>query len=264
MLTNVKGGGRNTGVRAAQGRYIVYIDCDDYFVPGALPKLAAELRKDDGLDILMYDYCEVDGCNGGVRKACFYSHLPICKMSGSEFMQTQPVPWGPCLYAYRRLFLVEKNITFTEGVRFEDTDYALRCTVEAATFRFVPLVVFNRTIYAAQTTKVSNDSNKITDLFKLAERTRQLAADTAKSDHACGEAVMGHYRFMFRTNVTRYLWRLPAGDIVKMLRTYRPTLPQPDRMMRLCAKHPGLAASGLIAAKPLLAVAHKIYSLRKK
>lgn len=263
MLTNVKGG-RNTGVRAAQGRYIVYIDCDDYFVSGALPKLADELRKDDGLDILMYDYCEVDGCNGNVRKACFYSHLPIRKMSGSEFMQTQPVPWGPCLYAYRRLFLVEKNITFTEGVRFEDADYALRCTVEAATMRFVPLVVFNRTIYAEQTTKVSNDTNKVIDLFKLAERTRQLATDTVKSDPTCGEAVMGHYRFMFHTNVTRYLWHLPAGDIVKMLRNYRPTLPQPDRTMRFCAKHPVLVASALIAAKPLLAVAHKIYSLRKK
>ena len=49
------GGSRNRGVREAYGEYILFIDADDYFHPGAL-KVVCDYQKKYGLDILMCDF----------------------------------------------------------------------------------------------------------------------------------------------------------------------------------------------------------------
>ncbi len=194
-----------------------------------------------------------------IIRECDYPKQSIDEMSGSLFLQTQGIPWVPWLYALRRRFLIEQHISFVENVRFEDTDYSLCCIAKAQRVRFLPMVIIAHTTHSGQTTCINNDAEKIVDMFKPLLRIKQIALDAGQQDPACGEAVMSHYRFIFRVNVTRYLWRIPAKDIVKILHTYRPTLPQPNYFMRLCATYPTLVAILLIVAKPLLPFFRKFY-----
>lgn len=49
-----QGGGRNTGVKAAKGKYLLFIDQDDYYHQGALLKIYKHLSIND-LDVLVTD-----------------------------------------------------------------------------------------------------------------------------------------------------------------------------------------------------------------
>lgn len=228
-------------------------------MPSVLPKLATELRRDKNLDVLMYDNMTITIPSGEIISNCDYPNQSTEEMSGSLFLQTQGIPWVPWLYALRRRFLLEQHIAFAESVRFEDTDYSLHCIAKAKRVRFIPLVVLVHTCHAGQTTQVNNDVEKIIDMFKPLTRIKKIAQEAGIEDPACEEAIMGHYRYIFRVNVTRILWRIPAKDIINILHIYRPSLPQPDWFMRLCATHPMLVAFLLIIAKPWLPLARKVY-----
>lgn len=49
-----QGGGRNTGMKAAHGRYIIFIDQDDYFHAGSIAKVYDHLQSVE-LEILIVD-----------------------------------------------------------------------------------------------------------------------------------------------------------------------------------------------------------------
>jgi len=50
-----QGGARNTAVKSAHGDYVIFLDEDDYFAPGALHEVAEYLTMHSTLDVLMCD-----------------------------------------------------------------------------------------------------------------------------------------------------------------------------------------------------------------
>ena len=47
---------RNTGLDMAVGEWVLFMDDDDYYLPGAFRKIAEELEKQKGIDILAYGF----------------------------------------------------------------------------------------------------------------------------------------------------------------------------------------------------------------
>lgn len=66
IITNEvnKGAGisRNIGLRKALGKYVLFIDADDFCEPGFMEK-AYRYCETGQLDILIYDYCTYDNCS---------------------------------------------------------------------------------------------------------------------------------------------------------------------------------------------------------
>lgn len=52
---------RNTGLTVAQGRYVTFVDSDDYLDDGLYPSLMKVLHADDGIDLLEYSFVRDDG-----------------------------------------------------------------------------------------------------------------------------------------------------------------------------------------------------------
>lgn len=50
------GGARNVGLDKAKGEWILFMDDDDWFLPGAFRKIAEEIRKHTEIDILAYGF----------------------------------------------------------------------------------------------------------------------------------------------------------------------------------------------------------------
>lgn len=75
------GGARNTGIESARGRYLLFIDSDDYIHPQTLEKIAA-LITDEAPDIVEFCFEFVDENGSYLRQ----SRIPasVCGESGRE------------------------------------------------------------------------------------------------------------------------------------------------------------------------------------
>lgn len=120
-----QGGARNTGIKAASGEYIWFVDSDDKIAEGALDILLRKLSG-GGIDILYFGIESITEAN--VVKS---RYLPIQfsgEASGIDFLKTHKMPVNP-IFVYRREFLLSNNIFFEEGTFFEDNLFALKAAL---------------------------------------------------------------------------------------------------------------------------------------
>lgn len=134
---------RNTGLEAASGDYVWFIDSDDYIEENILGDIVRNLQSNQ-LDALWVGWQDVD--EKGMLIPPFAPHYHSADksiMSGCEFMtrvlNNYLYAWS---FIYRRSFLVTYQLRFTEGMYYEDTDFA---------FRSLPLVgkirLYDKTCY---------------------------------------------------------------------------------------------------------------------
>lgn len=256
-----QGAARNTGVKAAKGEYILYIDADDTFVLNALPSLKKELEKNEGLDILKFDYVSIEG-----DKRKEYVALSDSQeiMSGREFVKSNGLPWVPWLCTYRRSFLIENNLFFEENVLFEDADYVMDCIRHALSIKYAPIIIYVYEIYKTQTSQINGDIKKIVGLFELNKRIKLLSQDERKFDINVSKIINNHYEFRCKVIILRYWWRLSYKDRKSLLMEYKPILPCNDKLVSFIGTYPRLFLFISIIVKPILPVARFIYLKLKK
>lgn len=132
---------RNAGLKAANGEYVLFLDSDDWLEKDALERLAKHIHGEDMIcfsgrkwyqDTQMYEVAD--------------ELQPATYTTGWEYynenaLQSRKFPFVcAVLRLYRRKFLMEKKLYFTEGIYHEDN-------------MFTPYVC----LYA-QATKVINES----------------------------------------------------------------------------------------------------------
>lgn len=132
------GGARNRGVRSAVGDFIVFIDADDYFHPGAL-KSAVEYQKKNDLDILVCDFARhtIDKENN-ILVHRFKSREV---MSGRDFLVVNTLPYAPWKYVFKRNLMVDNNVFFAESVSCEDVDWSHKIAFYAQTMQYQPILL---------------------------------------------------------------------------------------------------------------------------
>lgn len=122
---------RNSGLKSAVGKYVWFIDADDYIMPNVL-KTIYDIMEARSLDVLWIGWNEVDGQGRMLPEfspRVFYKRTDT--LSGRQFMaevlNSSLFTWS---FIYRHAFLNANKLEFTENMFYEDSDFA---------FRFLPL-----------------------------------------------------------------------------------------------------------------------------
>lgn len=258
-----QGGARNTGVSHASGDYIRYLDHDDLLPDGALKDMMDAILQYDGLDLVAFDFVRGDESGNVVGEVAYSDRLHSRVVSGGEFMQTQEVPWLPCIYLYRRMYLLEMGNEFVEGVRFEDVDYVLRAVMYAKKMVYLPKVVLIYTINSSQTSTVGNSPEKIRDCHLLCYRIGLLAEEAVSRGIAGSKEIVDHYIFSVRNYLKSYVWRLPYRMIHALMRDYPPNRSLPiSGYLRWVGNNPRLFAMVTACVGPFMQLAYRLYRFR--
>lgn len=136
---------RNTGTRAAQGDYIIYVDSDDYIEPNILGALMEQVERDQ-LDVLRFRMQNVNESGDvfmpheGMKSD--YNDYSFDPTNGLSFLNERM--WVQC---YAVQFILRRELAlqelFTPGIYFEDTDWTPRMLLRAERVASTELMVYN-------------------------------------------------------------------------------------------------------------------------
>lgn len=165
---------RNRGLEVAQGDYILFVDSDDRLCPNALANLAPHL---DGEDIVGFGTQIYNESNG------IYTDNPIqptAATAGWDYFNHHRLTPSPvhfvCIWqrAYRRAFLEENNLRFTDGLkRAEDDLFTTMAMLHARSIKTIADYIY--TYHVRQGSITRTEDPKLTN---DARRVQQLLADT--------------------------------------------------------------------------------------
>lgn len=137
-------GARNTGIGAACGEYLQFVDSDDYLEPNVLRALLDKMAA-ERLDVLRFNYQNVDERYRAFEP--YKEHKPFVDYrdsvtDGLAFL-TERLGYG--CYAWQFMVRADlvKGCRFTEGIYFEDTDWTPRLLASAQRVTSVDTLVYN-------------------------------------------------------------------------------------------------------------------------
>lgn len=141
------GHARNTGLDAAAGDYVLFLDSDDRLSPGALDELLA--ITDGSFDILIFDHVSVTEDD----KALKINHG--CDRAGefslTEYPELLLQPPNACVKLFRRS-LFGDDIRFPGRMWFEDLYTIPKLYLRAARIRYLPKVWYEYLMRAGSIT----------------------------------------------------------------------------------------------------------------
>ena len=178
---------RNTGILAASGEYLQFVDSDDYLNPAVLKGLLGQAKTQE-LDILRFNYQNING-QGEVFEPNKVSK-PFVDYSGEvcdgETFLTERLGYAcyACQFLIRTDILKNGNGLFREGIYFEDVEWTPRILLQADRVASTGTIVYN---YLFRTGSIARNSDaekkrkairdKMTILEGFAALERQVSDD---------------------------------------------------------------------------------------
>ena len=111
---------RNAGIESASGKYIMFVDSDDYIKPHCLKTLTDSCLKDD-LDMLRF--CAANMIGNEERRRFSYDNLEI--QAGKNLLKGDFQVCAP-FNLYKKAFLENYSLRFLPGVYHEDNEFTPR------------------------------------------------------------------------------------------------------------------------------------------
>lgn len=144
---------RNTGLNVAQGKYIYFLDSDDYIEPDLLESACRE-SDSKNLDIVFFDTIVFGeaGINQetvDIKNKAYVMHDDYSEVSSGDdllfnFLKNGDFCSSVCKQVVRRNFLEEHHLRFYEGIINEDDLYTFKATALARRASYIHRVFFHR------------------------------------------------------------------------------------------------------------------------
>ena len=160
-------GARNTGMGAAKGKYIQFVDSDDYLAENVLGTLARRMEEVD-LEVLRFGFQRVDEGERPIVDSREKNLEPTMDeiMDGPSFLIRYL--WFSC-YAWQfmlqRSFLEKNALSFKPGILFEDTEWTPRVMQKARRVSSIDQIVYYYLLRSGSITTGANKKKRIASLL---------------------------------------------------------------------------------------------------
>lgn len=212
---------RNYATDRAEGRYVLYLDTDDYLMPNVLGQLAQTMER-ERLDMLCFDIRAVD--EQGEKLPFWSDGMSACNgtavQQGRDFLLRNKYIMTVWSYLYDREFLNRHHLRMMP-VWHEDEEFTPRALYFAKRIRYTPLLVYN---YLQRGDSFKNNYNP-RHIFDLLRGMKSLS-DFAESIHPDDPQSAQHIRKRVAGIVNRAFNRViirRQGDVRELIRFGRET-----------------------------------------
>lgn len=180
-------GARNTGLHVAKGKYVMFVDSDDYVEEMMLNGLLDVITK-QGLDMLLYK-ASVD--KDGVKIGSFGHQQRADEhiYEGISLLMKGKALTSVWLIIYLRQMLKTAGIFFTEGILHEDIDFNLRAFPVAKKVMFLDVDFYHYCVNPDSITRTKDIERR----KKLHKGEFDVAQNIKKHAKTCVDKPIAEY-----------------------------------------------------------------------
>lgn len=161
---------RNVGMELARGKWILFIDGDDWIDTAELECFLKE--KDEKYDIIWGSYSKVAECEDGNVSLEKKSQKEYEERSGIDWLNSGTVDYMAWVYLYKTAFIKYNYLKFPPGLLHEDMEFVPKAFILARNVKkldnaYYKYVVRPGSITTTKSLKRSTDLIQIADNLKL-------------------------------------------------------------------------------------------------
>lgn len=193
------GPARNLGIKKATGKYITFVDSDDYLKEDALEKAFNHIKENNS-DIVIYDWYEVNDKYEIINEVTIKSFLTTPLNNNKELLFL--INPGPCNKLYKRELF--KDISFPESkIKYEDLMTIIKVLVSAKRISKLDEKIYYYLIRANGETKTVD--KRVFDILEVLDNINNYFKDKKVYDEYYQELVYLNIKnIMFQVVKQRY------------------------------------------------------------
>lgn len=129
---------RNYGIKRASGKYLAFVDADDFIGERAIETIRAILKKQSNIDIIFMEAYKFYGDKKRLSLGEGYENKLINGHPKQDVLnhlsKLNKFPASACSKIVNREFLIRNNLYFVSGLLSEDVDWSIRVFLSADSF----------------------------------------------------------------------------------------------------------------------------------
>ena len=162
---------RNTGIQEAKGKWILFVDGDDWVDTKKTEEFFGQIQND--VDIIWGNYKSVTEEKKVISDTHVERRQKTGIKSGIAWLVQKEVDYVPCIYLYKKDFLRKHHISFPEGFLHEDMDFLPRVFYFAKKVKRTSISFYR---YVKREGSISRSANykRSQDLIRIAGRIEEF------------------------------------------------------------------------------------------
>lgn len=218
---------RNTGISAASGEYVLFLDSDDYYLDENVLLKLKEICQ--GQDIVAFEWKEI--VNGAVNSQ---SKIELIKApeagqyNGKNYLKAlltihPGIPWYSWMYAYKYAYIQEKSLKFLEGKTYEDVLLTPTAVLYASSVGILNYPVYGYRIGRESSITSTTSFKNLNDHLYASDYNTKLV-NSMDLDSDLREKILSNFAegyFSVMINVFALSSKIDQKNIIQQLEHYR-------------------------------------------
>lgn len=208
------GGARNEGMSIAEGRWLLFMDADDYFTPNAFDTFDKYLNTD--YDIIFFKPTSLYPDTGVLadRHLVFCQEIDDYIKTGNDYdlrYREFEVPWAKM---FRSKFVKEESILFDEVPASNDVMFSLKTGIAANKIVASPDIVYCVTVTKGSITNVKSLRNLESDFNVRIRKNAYLKSHGLKKECSLLNPILKSRKYGIKVMISFFYKALVTGNLL--------------------------------------------------